>query len=102
MLAISEQNWTIGRSRRARIPGSVLCVLRTGWPGSASDGHDNQGPQSDTLDAQRIASKTEPAGLLAVFVVDSNEKNLTIPDHDDYRELARHAASALANTSTKP
>jgi hypothetical protein len=29
------------------------------------------------------ASRAEPARVLAVFVVDSNEKNLTIPDHDD-------------------
>ena len=28
------------------------------------------------------ASKTKPARLLAVFVVDSNDKNLTIPDKD--------------------
>ena len=65
MLAISEQNWTIGLSRRARIPGSAPCVSRTGWPGSASDGHD-QCPQIDTQDARRIASKTGPARRLAV------------------------------------
>jgi quercetin dioxygenase-like cupin family protein len=28
------------------------------------------------------ASDTKPARLLAVFVVDSNEENLTIPDHN--------------------
>jgi quercetin dioxygenase-like cupin family protein len=31
-------------------------------------------------DVSANAGKTEPARLLAVFVVDSNEKNLTIPD----------------------
>ena len=34
----------------------------------------------------RNASKTRPARLLAVFVVDSDEKNLTVYDHEGHKQ----------------